>query len=71
MNSMMLALTGVQLYSPNSFPLLQMTPLILPAAEKTFKVMLLPLVLLANIWFFFVDNGTPSVTEDYLPWLCN
>ena len=38
MSSMMLALTGVKLYSPNSFPLLQMTPLILPtvslAAEK-------------------------------------
>ena len=38
MRSMLLALTGVKLYSPNSFPLLQMTPLILPtvslAAEK-------------------------------------
>ena len=34
----MLALTGVKLYSPDSSPLLQMTPLILPtvslAAEK-------------------------------------
>ena len=34
----MLALTGVKLYSPNSFPWLQMTPLILTtvslAAEK-------------------------------------
>ena len=28
-SSMMLALTGVKLYSPNSFPLLQMTKLIL------------------------------------------
>ena len=46
MSSMMLALTGVKLYSPNSFPLLQMTPLILPtvsftAEKKTFMVMLL------------------------------
>ena len=52
MSSMMLALTGVKLYSPISFLLLQMTPLILPtvslAAEKTFRVILLPLVLLAN-----------------------
>ena len=35
----MLALTGVKLYSPISFPLLQMIPFILPtvslAAEKT------------------------------------
>ena len=29
MSSTMLALTGVKLYSPNSFLLLQMTPLIL------------------------------------------
>ena len=38
MSSMMLELTGVKLYFPNSFPLLQMTPFILPmvplAAEK-------------------------------------
>ena len=38
MSSMMLALTGVKVYSPNSCPLLQMTPLILTtvslAAEK-------------------------------------
>ena len=51
-SSMMLALTGIKLYSSNSFPLLQMTPLILPtvsfAAEKTFRVMLLPVVILAN-----------------------
>ena len=49
---MILALTGVKLYSPNPFPLLQMTPLILPtvslAAENSFRVMVLPLVLLAN-----------------------
>ena len=50
MSSIMLALTGVKLYAPNSFQLLQMTPLILPtvslAAEKTpFRVMLLPLLL--------------------------
>ena len=43
-------LLPLKLYSPNSFPLLQMTPLILPtvsfAAEKiTFMVMVLPLVL--------------------------
>ena len=49
----MLALTGLKLYSLNSFPLLQMTPLILPtvslaAEKKTFRVMLLPLVVLAN-----------------------
>ena len=35
----MLALTGVKSYSPNSFPLLQLIPFILPtvslAAEKT------------------------------------
>ena len=54
MSSMMLALTGVKLYYLNSFPLLQITTLILPlisrslAAEKTFRVILLPLVLLAN-----------------------
>ena len=52
-SSMMLALTGVKLYSSNSFPLLQMTPLILPmvsmaAEKKTFRVMLLPVVILAN-----------------------
>ena len=38
MSSMILAFTGVKLHSPNSFPLLQITPLILPpvssAAEK-------------------------------------
>ena len=50
MSSMMLALTGVKIYSPDSSPLLQMTPLILPtvslaAEKKTFRVMLLPLVL--------------------------
>ena len=33
MSSMMLALTGVKLYSLNSFPLLQMTPLILPTVS--------------------------------------
>ena len=54
MSSMVLAITGVKLYSPNSFPLLQMTLLILPtvssaAVKKTFQVMLLPLVLLAKI----------------------
>ena len=41
MSSMMLALTGVKLYSLNSFPLMQMTPLILPtvslAAEKSIQ----------------------------------
>ena len=45
-SSMILALTGVKLYSPNSFPLLQMTPLILP--KRTSRVMLLPMVLLAD-----------------------
>ena len=53
MSSMMLALTGVKLYSANSSPFLQMTPMILPtvslAAEKTFRVMLLPLVLMADM----------------------
>ena len=46
----MLALTVVKSYSPNSFPLLQnfMTRSILLAAEKTFRVMLLHLLLLAN-----------------------
>ena len=46
MSSMMLALAGVKLYSPNSFPSLQMTPLILP--KRTFRVMLLPMMILAN-----------------------
>ena len=46
-------LTGLNLYSPDSFPWLQMTPLILPtvslaAEKKTFRVMLLPSMLLAN-----------------------
>ena len=45
----MLALTLVKLFSPNSFSLLQITPLILPTVslaveKKTFMVMLLPLV---------------------------
>ena len=31
----MLALTGVKLYSQNPFPLLQMTPLILPSVTLT------------------------------------
>ena len=45
----MLALAGVKLYSTSSFPLLHMTPLILPmVAEKKFMVMLLPMVLLAQ-----------------------
>ena len=49
----MLALTGVKLYSPNSFPLLQTIPFILPrvslaAEKKEFRVMLLPSVLLAD-----------------------
>ena len=52
MSSMMLSLNGVKLFSPHSFTLLQMTPLILQtvslAAQKTFRVMLLPLVFLAN-----------------------
>ena len=42
MSSMMLALTEVKLFSPNLFPLLQMTPLIIPTvslvAEKKFMV---------------------------------
>ena len=33
MSSMMLAFTEVKLYSPNSFPLLQMTMLILPTVS--------------------------------------
>ena len=33
MSSMMLELTGVKLYSPNSFPLLQMIPFILPTVS--------------------------------------
>ena len=37
MSSMMLALTGVKLYSPNSFPLLQMAPLILPTVSLAAK----------------------------------
>ena len=49
---MMLALTAVKLYFPNSFPLLQVKPFILPtvllAADKTLRIMVLPLVLLAN-----------------------
>ena len=49
MSSMMLALTGFILYSPNSFPLLQMASLILPTVSLPgFRVMLLLLVLLAN-----------------------
>ena len=53
MNSTILVLIGVKLYSPIPFPLLQMTPLILitvslATENKTFRVMLLPLVLLAN-----------------------
>ena len=53
MNNAILVLIGVKLYSPIPFPLLQMTPLILltvslATENKTFRVMLLPLVLLAN-----------------------
>ena len=54
MRSIMLALTGVKLHSPNSSPLLQTTPFILPTAslvakkKTTFKFMLLTLVLFAN-----------------------
>ena len=50
----MLALTGVKLYSQNSPPLLQIIviPFIIPtvslAAEKQFRVMMLPLVLLTE-----------------------
>ena len=49
----MLAFTGAKLYSPKSFTLLQMTPLILPTVslaveKKTFRIITLPLVLLAN-----------------------
>ena len=49
----MLAFTGVRLYSPNSFSLLQMTPLILPTVslaveKKPFRIITLPLVLLAK-----------------------
>ena len=49
----MLALTGVKLYSPNSFPWLQMIPFILStvslaAEKKTLMVMLSHLVLLAD-----------------------
>ena len=49
----MLALTGVKSYFPNSFPLLQVKPFILPtvslvAEKNTFRIMLLPLVLSAN-----------------------
>ena len=50
--SMMLALNGVILYFPNSFPLLQVKLFILPtmslAVENTFRIMLLTLMLLAN-----------------------
>ena len=43
---LMMALNGVKLYSPNSFPLLQMTLLILPTVslaveKKEFRVMVL------------------------------
>ena len=47
------ALHGVKLYFPNSFQLLQVKLFILPtmslAAENTFRIMLLTLMLLANI----------------------
>ena len=50
--SMMLALNGVKLYFPNSFPLLQVKLFILPtmslAVEKTYRIMLLTLMILAN-----------------------
>ena len=50
--SMMLALTGVTLYAPNSFTLLQMTPLILPtvslAAEKIVQGYVVTFVAMAN-----------------------
>ena len=63
-SSMMLTFTGVKLYSPNSFPLLQMTPRILPtvslAAEKTFRVMMLPLLLLAYNDGSFDRTGSSS-----------
>ena len=63
----MLALTGVKIYSPNSFPLLQMTPLILQtmslAAEKMFRVILLPLVLLANNDFAIDRTGSSTCSD--------
>ena len=50
--SMMLALNVVKLYFPNSFPLLQVKLFILPtmslAVEKTYRIMLLTLMILAN-----------------------
>ena len=65
MSSMMLALTGVKLNSPNSFPLLQMTPLNLPtvslaAEKKTFRVMLLPFVILAYNKYAIERTGSSS-----------
>ena len=42
LNSMVLALTGVKSYFPNSFPSVSLV------AEKTFRIMLFTLVLSAN-----------------------
>ena len=45
----MLALTGIKLYSPNSFPLLQMTSLVLPTVSLTSEKKTFRFILLAHL----------------------
>ena len=58
MSSMMLALTLVRLYSPNSFQLFYQQCHWL--SKRTFRVMLLPIVLLANNDYAIDRTGSRS-----------